>query len=261
MKGHHDHHAWITLTIGILGNITSIMMYLAPLGTFWRVYRRKSTEGFESVPYVAAHFSSMLWLYYAALRSNYLLLTVNLVGCVLETIYILVFIAYAPKKAKIMTVKLVSVTSFGGFIAIFVLTHLFAKGEVFRLEIIGWLCAALSCFMFAAPLSIIRQVVHTKSVEFMPLTLSFFLLMSAALWLVYGVLLHDYYLMVPNAVGVVLGMAQMILYGSYSWKRKTSEPNDVVVVAHPTENENETAATATATAAAVVDGLEVQGSC
>ncbi|CAL1405695.1 unnamed protein product [Linum trigynum] len=220
MKAHHHHPDQILLlTIGILGNITSIMMYLAPMWTFWRVYRSKSTEGFHSVPYVASQFSAMLWIYYAVLKSNDLLLVVNSVGFAVETFYILAFVAYAPKQAKILTVKLVSVTSVGGFIAILVLTRFFAKGEV-RLQVVGWLCAALSCFMFASPLTIMRQVMHTKSVEFMPFTLSFFLFLSATLWLAYGLLLHDYYIMIPNGVGVVLGMAQMFLYGCYCKERK-----------------------------------------
>jgi uncharacterized protein with PQ loop repeat len=70
--------------------------------TFYRIYKSKSTEGFQSVPYVVALFSAMLWIYYALIKSDeFLLITVNAAGCVIETIYITMYLAYAPKKAKV----------------------------------------------------------------------------------------------------------------------------------------------------------------
>ena len=75
--------------------------------TFYRIYRSKSTQGFQSVPYVVALFSAMLWIYYALLKSDELLLiTINSAGCVIETIYIVMYLAYAPKQAKVLTTQL-----------------------------------------------------------------------------------------------------------------------------------------------------------
>jgi len=66
------------------------------------VYRKKSTEGFQSEPYVVALFSAMLWIYYAFVKTDeYLLVTINSFGCVIETIYIVMFLAYAPRKIKV----------------------------------------------------------------------------------------------------------------------------------------------------------------
>lgn len=54
------------------------------------------------MPYVVALFSAMLWIYYALLKSNELLLiTINSAGCVIETLYIAMYLLYAPKKAKV----------------------------------------------------------------------------------------------------------------------------------------------------------------
>ncbi|OMO54173.1 SWEET sugar transporter [Corchorus capsularis] len=208
------YHAWVIVS-GTLGNILSCMVYLAPLPTFLRVYRKKSTEGFQSIPYVVALLSAALWVYYSSLKSNaFLLLIVNSIGCVVETIYIIVFIVFAPKKARILTVKLLLMFSLGGLFLILLLTHFFSKGSN-KNHIVGWFCVVSSAGVFAAPLSIMRLVIRTKSVEFMPFTLSFFLTLSAVMWLIYGLLLKDFFISLPNMMGVFLGMIQMVLYLVY----------------------------------------------
>lgn len=58
--------------------------------------------GYQSVPYVVALFSSMLWMYYAFIKKNTILLvSINSFGCIVETIYITIFILYASKEARV----------------------------------------------------------------------------------------------------------------------------------------------------------------
>ncbi|PON95705.1 Bidirectional sugar transporter SWEET10-like [Trema orientale] len=208
------------LIFGILGNITSFVVFLAPVPTFYRVYKKKSTEGFQSVPYVVALFSAMMWLYYATLKSDLILLvTINSVGCVIETIYIALYIAYAPKQARMFTLRLLLLLNFGGFCLILLLSHFLAKGSL-RATVLGWVCTSFAVSVFAAPLSIIRVVIRTKSVEFMPFPLSFFLTLSAIMWLFYGIMLKDLCVAIPNVLGLIFGVLQMVLYVMYR-KNKT----------------------------------------
>ncbi|XP_068665621.1 bidirectional sugar transporter SWEET14-like isoform X2 [Aristolochia californica] len=196
------------------------MVYLAPLPTFYRVYKKKSTEGFQSVPYVVALFSAMLWIYYAFVKANaYLLITINTVGCVIETLYIVMYLVYAPRKARIFTVQLLLLLNIGVFSLILILTLLLAKGP-HRVQVLGWVCVAFSVSVFAAPLSIMRLVVRTKSVEFMPFSLSFFLTLSAVMWFFYGLFLKDYYIALPNVIGFTFGVIQMILYIVFKGRKK-----------------------------------------
>lgn len=216
------HHPW-SFTFGILGNIISIFVYFAPLPTFIRIHREKSTLAFQSLPYVVALFSSMLWMYYALIKTNTpLLITINSFGCVIETIYIFVFLLYAHKKARNDTAKLLSILNVGVFVSIFLLTYYPLKGEV-RVAVVGWICVAFSVCVFAAPLSIVFQVVRTKSAEFLPFPLSFCLTLSAIMWFGYGLLQRDICIALPNVLGFFLGMLQMLLYGIYRNPKKEVE--------------------------------------
>ncbi|MQM21512.1 hypothetical protein Taro_054553 [Colocasia esculenta] len=215
------HHPW-AFAFGILGNVISFMVYLAPVPTFYRICKRKSTEGFQAVPYVIALFSAMLMIYYALVKTNStLLLTINGIGCFIETVYIVLFLFFAPKKAKISTLKLLLLLNVVAYSIIVSLTFFLLKGSN-RVRVIGWINVGFSVSVFAAPLSIMRLVIRTKSVEFMPFGLSFFLTVSAVVWFGYGLLIRDLYVAAPNVLGFLFGVAQMVLYLIY---RKANQPS------------------------------------
>lgn len=77
--------------------------------TFWRIVRSRSTEEFESFPYVCTLLNSSLWTYYGIIKAGaYLVATVNGFGVVAEAVYIVLFLVYAPQKSKVRTVFIVS---------------------------------------------------------------------------------------------------------------------------------------------------------
>nr|XP_043616725.1 bidirectional sugar transporter N3-like [Erigeron canadensis] len=211
--------AHLTLAFGLLGNVVSFMVFLAPIPTFYKVYKKKSTEGFQSAPYVVGLFSAMLWIYYALLKTNVvLLITINSVGIFIETVYIGLFLFYAPNKARMESLKLIVSLIVVGFGLIVVLTQFLASG-VTRGVIVGWICLIFSLCVFVAPLGVVRQVIKTKSVEYMPILLSVALTLSAVMWFFYGLLLGDFNIAIPNVLGFTFGIIQMILYFVYKNKK------------------------------------------
>ena len=216
-----DHHS-LAVVFGILGNIISVLVFLAPVPTFCRIYKKKSTESFQSLPYQVALFSCMLWLYYALIKKGaFLLITINAFGCVVETIYISMFLAYASKNSRMSAMKLFISMNLGLFSFILILTHFLLKSSI-RIQVLGWICVAISVSVFAAPLNIMARVVRTKSVEFMPFTLSFFLTLSAVMWFAYGLFIKDLCVALPNVLGFILGMLQMLLYAIYRHSEKVN---------------------------------------
>ncbi|CAN4099156.1 unnamed protein product [Withania somnifera] len=197
---------------GILGNMASFFVFLSSLPTFYNIYKKKSTEGYQSTSYVVALFSAMLWIYYALLKTNtILLLTINSFGCFIEIIYVGFYLLYAPKQARVQTIKLLLLLVVGGFGAIVHLTQFLFKGVV-RAQVVGWICLVVSLCVSAAPLCIVRQVIKTKSVECMSFLLSVILTLSAVMWFFYGLLLQDFNIAIPNVLGFLFGILQMVLY-------------------------------------------------
>ncbi|KAG6419291.1 hypothetical protein SASPL_121507 [Salvia splendens] len=105
---------------------------------------------------------------------------------------------------------------------------------------VGYLSVFSLISMFASPLFIINLVIRTKSVEYMPYYLSLATFLMSIAFFAYGMLKHDAFVSVslfkllhpitrcisnllppaknqiPNGIGAVLGILQLVLYFHYS---------------------------------------------
>ncbi|XP_057460733.1 bidirectional sugar transporter SWEET9-like [Actinidia eriantha] len=157
----------------------------------------------------------MLLLHYGFLKTNGLMIiSINAIGCAIEATYLMLFMLYATKEVKICTKKLLIFFNVGVYGLIILCRSLFSYGKM-RVTIVGWICAVFSVCVFAAPLSIMRLVIRTESVEYMPFALSFCVTLCAIMWFFYGFLIKDFYIATPNMLGFAFGIAQMVLYIIY----------------------------------------------
>ncbi|PIA44349.1 hypothetical protein AQUCO_01700148v1 [Aquilegia coerulea] len=205
----------LSFFIGVIGNIISVLVFLSPIDAFWRIVKHRSTEEFESLPYICTLLNSLLWTYYGITKPGGLLVaTVNGFGVVMEAIYIIIFLTFAASKKRSRTAILAGILDVGFFAAVVLITQLMLEGDL-RIDVIGLISAGLNIVMYASPLSAMKTVVTTKSVEYMPFFLSFFLFLNGGVWGFYAVLVRDPFLGIPNGAGFILGIAQLVLYAIY----------------------------------------------
>uniref|UniRef100_A0A7N2L5I2 Bidirectional sugar transporter SWEET n=1 Tax=Quercus lobata TaxID=97700 RepID=A0A7N2L5I2_QUELO len=206
---------------GVLGNIMSGLLYLSPFPTFWRIVKRRSTEEFESLPYICKLLNAYFWVYYGLIKPDSLLVaTVNMFGGVVEIIFLTIFLLLAPPRMKTRTTILVAILDVGFPAAAILLTQ-FLLHEEARIDVAGLLCVIFSMIAYASPLSAMKTVVTTKSVEYMPFLLSFIFFVNGGVWTIYALLTKDWFVGLPNGTGFLLGIAQLILYAIY-WKPNKS---------------------------------------
>ncbi|KAK4850384.1 hypothetical protein QYF36_006315 [Acer negundo] len=173
--------------------------------------------------------STSLWTLYGLMKpGGFLIMTVNGVGAVLQFTYITLFLIYAPREMKIKTAKLAVILDVGFLGTVFAITLLAIHKLSLRLTFIGIICAGLTIGVYASPLLVMRLVIKTKSVEYMPFSLSFFLFVNAGVWSIYAILIKDIYIGVPNAIGFVLGSSQLILYVIYKNMSESTKSTDVM---------------------------------
>jgi len=213
----------IHFLLGIFGNITALVLFLVPSITFWKIIKNKSTEQFSGFPYVATFLNCLLSTWYGmpfVSPNNLPMSTVNGTGAVLELCYVILFICYIRDKkdrVKILGFLLVVLTFFG----MVILVSLFALHGEIRKLFCGFIFAVFSISMYGSPLSVMRLVIKTKSVKYMPFFLSLFVFLCGTSWFIFGLLGNDPFVYVPNGSGSALGALQLILYFTYKdWKKK-----------------------------------------
>ncbi|KAI5670734.1 hypothetical protein M9H77_11098 [Catharanthus roseus] len=202
---------------GIAGNLFAFVLFVSPIPTFRRIIRGQSTEQFSGLPYVYALLNCLICLWYGLpLVSPGIILvaTVNSVGAIFQLVYILIFIMYAERAKKLrMLGSLLAVFALFGLI-VFVSIKLFEPPN--RQTFVGYLTVASLISMFASPLFIINLVIKTKSVEYMPFYLSLATFLMSLSFFAYGLFKYDPFISVPNGIGAVLGVIQLMLYFYYS---------------------------------------------
>ncbi|GBG75260.1 hypothetical protein CBR_g19894 [Chara braunii] len=66
--------------------------------------------------------------------------------------------------------------------------------------------------MYGSPLAVMGTVIKTLSVEFMPFSLSLLGFVCSSTWAAYGIYVQDLWIILPNLLGSLLGLMQLILY-------------------------------------------------
>ncbi|XP_031503661.1 bidirectional sugar transporter SWEET1-like [Nymphaea colorata] len=205
------------LIFGAFGNATALFLFLVPSITFKRIIKKQSTENFSGAPYVATLLNCLLSAWYGlpfVSPHNLLVSTVNGAGVAIESVYVLLFLIFAVDgKARVKVGRLLCLVLllFSGV----VLVSMLALRGQHRKIFCGFAATIFSICMYASPLGILRLVVKTKSVEYMPFLLSLFVFLCGTSWFIYGLLGGDPFLIVPNGFGCGLGALQLIIYAIY----------------------------------------------
>ncbi|KAI3804491.1 hypothetical protein L1987_26067 [Smallanthus sonchifolius] len=213
--------------VGIIGNVTALILFLSPVPTFIQIVKKGTVEQFSPVPYLATFVNCGIWVLYGlplVHPHSLLVITINGAGFLIETVYLLLFLIYSARKQriKVLLIMLAELV-FLGVLALLVLTV--AHTTKVRSNIVGSIAIVGNIMMYAAPLSVMKLVITTKSVEYMPFFLSLFSMLNGISWTIYALIRFDPYIVIPNGLGSLFGVVQLILYATYykSTQRQLAE--------------------------------------
>ncbi|XP_051123374.1 bidirectional sugar transporter SWEET5 [Andrographis paniculata] len=203
--------------VGILGNVISCFLFLSPVPTFVNIWRAKSVQAFKPDVYIATILNCAVWVLYGlpfVHPDSVLVITINAIGLVIESTYLIIFFIYSdmPKRRKIVIALIIELIFVA---AIAVITMLCLHTTKNRSMLVGILCIILNVVMYVSPLTVMKRVIKTKSVKYMPFYLSLANLLNGIVWTIYAFLKFDPFILVPNGLGTISGLVQLVLYGIY----------------------------------------------
>ncbi|KAG5597526.1 hypothetical protein H5410_038758 [Solanum commersonii] len=197
---------------GIAGNIFAFGLFLSPMPTFMRIMRNQSTEQFSGLPYIYGLLNCLICAWYGTplvSPDNLLVTSVNSVGTVFQLAYIVLYVMYTEKEKKVNTLLLYYLINKA-------ISHSFIMMFGWILTVFGLFAIIVIGSLFILDLELRRNlVIRTTSVEFMPFCLSLSSFLMSASFLLYGIFSFDPFIYVPNGIGTLLGVVQLLLFAHY----------------------------------------------
>ncbi|KAM5581615.1 bidirectional sugar transporter SWEET6b-like [Rosa sericea] len=228
------HTAFARVVVGVIGNVISAGLFLSPVPTFLQIWRKKDVEAFDPKPYLATVLNCLFWCYYGMPFVNpnsILVVTINGAGLVIELIYLAIFFLYAPAKGrkKVTTYLVCEFVFFAAIVAVTMLTiseHKTVMNRPLRAVVVGIICDVFNVIMYSAPLFIVRKVIKTKSVKYMPFLLSLANFLNGCCWTAYALIGKvDYFILISNSLGAIAGASQLIVYARYYKTTPKEDPS------------------------------------
>lgn len=207
----------IRTIVGIIGNVISFFLFLSPGPTFVKILKAKSVMEFKPDPYIATVLNCAVWVFYGmpfVHPDSLLVITINGFGLAIELLYVSIFFIYSDwaKRRKIIIALIIEAI----FMAILIfITLTFLHGTKDRSMLIGIVAIVFNVIMYTSPLTVMKKVITTKSVKYMPFYLSLANFANGIVWAIYALLKFDPYILIPNGLGSVSGLVQLILYATF----------------------------------------------
>nr|XP_018907884.1 PREDICTED: sugar transporter SWEET1-like [Bemisia tabaci]XP_018907894.1 PREDICTED: sugar transporter SWEET1-like [Bemisia tabaci] len=197
--------------LAVAASFCTLLQFLSG-GLICRQYVRQKDVGEDShLPFIAGFLNCSIWLSYGMVSQEFTIIFVNAVGLVLFFSYATTHYIYSIQRNLVIRDFLICIVLIG-LMNIYILTGI--RREILQYHI-GNLASFITVLFFAAPLTNMVTVIKTGNVSSLPLPFISMTLVATFLWFLYGLVVDDIYVQLPNAIGLVLGVAQLSVYFLY----------------------------------------------
>ncbi|GAV07669.1 hypothetical protein RvY_17483 [Ramazzottius varieornatus] len=199
----------LTNAVSVFATITTIGQFLSGIPSCRKIVRNGTTGELSGLPFVAALFSCAMWTHYGVLKGDTPLTVVNVIGLLLQVVYIIVFWKYSASKNHI---NQQTASSLGAVLLIIIATRMLTENKEEAVLYQGLICCVATCFFCAAPLATLAHVLRTRNTETLPFIWILMTFLVCSEWLLYGYLIQDVFVQFPNFVGMLLSGIQLSLF-------------------------------------------------
>ncbi|XP_023212837.1 sugar transporter SWEET1-like [Centruroides sculpturatus] len=198
--------------VGHLATVFTIIMFLTGVQICLKIWRQGSSTDISFFPFIAGLVSASLWLQYGLFVHDAVVIMVNSIGVILQLCYVFCYYIFTPVRVtlnrQIFSICIALVAYYGYLNAVI--------EDKETATLVSGLTACCAGLIFcASPLASLAEVRRTKTVESLPFLLILFSFFVTSLWFIYGLLLHDSFIQIPNLLGCIISGFQLLLFVIY----------------------------------------------
>lgn len=199
--------------VGAAAGIATIAQCFSPLIICRDIIQQKDTHNVDPTPFIGGIGISLLMLQHGLILNDPAMIPVNIIGLVLNIIYLSVFYSYTKDKFSVFR-------SLGKVIAGVAVLITYAQLESKeRIEFnFGIIVTVLLLTLIAAPLFNLKEILRSKDTSSLPFPMISCGTVVTFLWFLYGIIIKNAFIQIQNVVGCTLCSVQLALCLMYPGK-------------------------------------------
>uniref|UniRef100_A0A914HZ53 Sugar transporter SWEET n=1 Tax=Globodera rostochiensis TaxID=31243 RepID=A0A914HZ53_GLORO len=224
VRNHENEAGGFVRALMIVNFVTTVAMFFCGIGICRQIWKRGDTVDIKPYSFLVGLLGSCYWFVYGVLMQQPLIQYVNVCQFVIYSAYIAFYWTMSRKRCLI-TSQTVGVFSLVALL--FALLPFLGCSVVtpfWRTNPLGVVCAFLNVASFAAPLTMLKALARAGNTSVLPLPLCLGNLLVSAEWCLFGVLISDLCIVVPNTLGILLSSSQLLLFLVLPRKSKQRAP-------------------------------------
>ncbi|KAF1759676.1 hypothetical protein GCK72_016143 [Caenorhabditis remanei] len=183
---------------------TTIALFFCGIPICMQIRRQGAVGDISGVPFLMGVLGGSFWLRYGLLKMDYTMIIVNVVGVSFMAFYCVFFLVYSLPK-KTFTFQLILVVSMISGMVVWMAVKP-------NLDYLGIICMTFNIMNFGAPLAGLGVVLKNREVSTLPLPMCVANFLVSSQWCLYGNLVADIYIIIPNGIGMFLAIVQLSLF-------------------------------------------------
>lgn len=201
---------------GWVGTAIATYFYLAPYVPFKKVIEGKMKHSDSpGLMLFMSFMNCIMWADYGLNQDKTQVYVANGLGGLITLVWITIFLIYAAGK-DIKFAVLYNLI----FIAAMTLVH-FGCYFYFKDSLVAKVVMVFNILMYAAPGEKIYKVMTTYKYELLPIFSSLSGLACSLCWLCYGIYIKEITMIIPNGLGLLFAVLQVVAYYYYKHKKES----------------------------------------
>ncbi|KAL4138192.1 hypothetical protein KRP22_001753 [Phytophthora ramorum] len=202
----------------VVTTLSALYMCASPSSAVYRMHRHRDVGNASILPFATLWVCNHIWMLYGYVTDNeFPVLTTYAIGDALSVVFLAVYVRWATDRRAVIRTCTIALLCNAAVTLYVVLGKggLFQQSQQTMTLVVGIIAVASSLALYASPLAAIRTVLQTRSSASLPFAMILAGTINNLLWVVYGILVFDLFLIVPSSVNAALGLVQVALYGVF----------------------------------------------
>lgn len=203
---------------GWVGTVLATYFYIAPIVPYIKLIKNEKTlKEVPGVLLICSFLNCIFWSDYGLLEDKFSVYFANGIGGTITLIYITIFLVYLAGKKILMSCV------YNLFLIACVVELYFVCYYLVPSKVTGIIANVFNVLMYAAPGEKMYTVFKTGNYELIPIWSTIGGAACSTSWMLYGFYEGDLLLVIPNALGVIASIVQIVVYLIFRGKGKKNK--------------------------------------